>query len=89
MNSNLERYELSNPRFNAVHIFNIVFLPCVVTFGEQVECLSESSQFGVHRFCRDVQHTAVSNSWGDCTVFSFFFKGTYKVKPWAWMQNAR
>ena len=63
MNSNLERYELSNPRFNAVHIFNIVFLPCVVTFGEQVEGFGESTQFGVHCFCRDVQDTAISNSW--------------------------
>ena len=35
----------------------------MVTLGEQVECLSESSLFGVHRFCRDVQDTAVSNSW--------------------------
>ena len=37
--------------------------PGVVTLGEQVECLCESSQFGVHCFRRDVQDTAVSNSW--------------------------
>ena len=37
----------------------------MVTLGEQVEGLGESSQFRVHRFCRDVQDTAVSNSWGN------------------------
>ena len=40
----------------------------MVAFGEQVECLGESTQFGVHRFRCDVQHTAVPNSWWVSTV---------------------
>ena len=28
-------------------------------------------------------------AWVSTVLLFFYFKGTYKVKPWAWMQNAR
>ena len=62
MNSNLKEIEIDF--FPTVSITDTDCLPCVVALGEQVESLSESAQFGVDRFCRDVQDTAVANSWG-------------------------
>ena len=40
----------------------------MVALGEKVKSLGESAQFGVDRFCRDVQDTAVANSWGIHTL---------------------
>ena len=50
--------------FLTVRITDTDCLPRVIALGEQVKSLGESAQFGVDRFCRDVEDTAVANSWG-------------------------
>ena len=68
MNSNLKKVEIyffPTVRITDTDTFTGTDCqPCVVALGEQVKSLSESAQFGVDGFCRDVQDTAVANSWG-------------------------
>ena len=63
MNSNLKKIEIV--RITDTDTFTDTDCqPCVVALSEKVKGLSESAQFGVDGFCRDVQDTAVANSWG-------------------------
>lgn len=68
MNSNLKKVEIyffPTVRITDTDTFTDTDCqPCVVALGEKVKSLSESAQFGVDRFCRDVEDTAVANSWG-------------------------
>ena len=68
MNSNLKENEIDfflTVRITDTDTFTDTDCqPCVVALSEEVKSLGESAQFGVDGFCRDVEDTAVANSWG-------------------------